>query len=246
MKKFVVLVALLMLATPSFAIEDVKPADEKKPATAEDKFAPGAAQKGWPRKYTENYINEITKIYGVTGKDPIIYVALDMLKDTMGEFSRQAILGNNLSQRPFKVEFKNLGEIDPNFASFDAIGWKKQTGFINKKDQLHIFINPRHKDAPPGALSALLAHEALHQDEFNSLSEETYAWTMEAATWCEILRLYPESNDTLHPLVKRENTLKKLFERGNYTDIYIKKTVHSNDGYKNLPATSPGFGFEAL
>ena len=35
--------------------------------------------------------------------------------------------------------------------------------------------------------------------------------------------------------------LKKLFERGKYSDKYIKKTVWSNDGYKNLPTTSPGF-----
>ena len=91
-------------------------------------------------------------------------------------------------------------------------------------------------------MAALLAHEALHQDEYNSLAEETYAWTMEASVWCEILNAYPESgNDNMHPLVRRENTLKKLFEKGNYTNKYIKKTVQSNRGYKNLPATSPGF-----
>ena len=33
------------------------------------------------------------------------------------------------------------------------------------------YINPKHRNAPPGALAALLAHEALHQDEYNSLSE---------------------------------------------------------------------------
>ena len=87
-----------------------------------------------------------------------------------------------------------------------------------------------------------MAHEALHQDEYNSLAEETYAWTMEASVWCEILRVFPESGDDNHnALVARENTLKKLFERGKYSDKYIKKTVWSNDGYKNLPTTSPGF-----
>jgi hypothetical protein len=150
-------------------------------------------------------------------------------------------LGNNLSQRNFIIEFKQLGDIDKSYESFDALGWKKQVGVLGKKDQLYVFINPRHKDATPGALAALLAHEALHQDEFNSLAEETYAWTMEAAVWCEIAKIHPVSNDTLHPLIKRENTLKRLYERGNYTDAYIKKTVHSNDGYRALPSTSPGF-----
>ena len=64
---------------------------------------------------------------------------------------------------------------------------------------------------------------------------------MEASVWYEIVKLYPESNDELHPLVVRENMLKKLFERGNYSNKYIKKTVMSNEGYKNLPSTSPGF-----
>ncbi len=239
--KLIILCTLLMMGAPGFTIDDKEP---PKPASAQDKFAPGAAQKQYPRQYTQENLINLAKIYKDVSEDEVIYVALDMLKNTSGEFSRRAITGNNLSQRPFKIEFKNLGDIDPEFVSFDALGWKKQTGIINKKDQLYIFINPRHKDAPAGALAALLAHEALHQDEFNSLAEETYAWTMEAAVWDEIMKMYPESNDTLHPLVKRENTLKKLLERGNYSDKYIKKTVHSNDGYKDLPATSPGF--EAL
>ena len=190
--------------------------------------------KTYPAKYTSEYIKEIKPMYKSVGKDEIFYVALDMLKGTNGEFSRNAILGNNLSGRQVKIEFRDLGTINPDYAKFDALGWKK-----NK--QLFIFINPRHKDAPPGALAALLSHEALHQDEFNSLAEETYAWTMEASVWYEISKLYPESNDELHPLVVRENTLKKLFERGGYSNKYIKKTVMSNEGYKNLPSTSPGF-----
>lgn len=188
----------------------------------------------YPAKYTAQYIKQITPMYKPTSKDEVIYVALDMLKGTNGEFSRNAILGNNLSGKPVKIEFRDLGTINPDYANFDALGWKK-----NK--QLFIYINPRHKDAPPGALAALLSHEALHQDEFNSLAEETYAWTMEAAVWYEIVKLYPESNDEIHPLVDRENKLKQLFIRGNYSDKYIKKTVMSNEGYKDLPSTSPGF-----
>ena len=156
-----------------------------------------------------------------------------MLKDTKGNFSRNAILGNNLSHRPVKIEFRDLGQINQEYATFDALGWKK-----GKK--LFIYISNRHKDAPAGALAALLAHEALHQDEFNSLAEEIYAWTMEAFVWDDILKIYPES-DKEHPLVKRENTLLKHLEKGNYTNKYIKKAVMQNHGYRNLPSYSPGF-----
>lgn len=188
----------------------------------------------YPAKYTPEYIKQITPAYKDVSKDEVFYVALDMLKDTEGMFSRNAILGSNLSQKPMKIEFRDLSMINPQYANFDALGWKKGKN-------LFIYINRKHKNAPAGALAALLAHEALHQDEFNSLAEETYAWTMEAFVWDEILKIYPESNQESSALVKRENTLKKLLEKGNYTNKYIKKAVVQNEGYKNLPSYSPGF-----
>lgn len=188
----------------------------------------------YPKKYTQTYVETIKEEYKAVGRDEVFYVALDMLKGTNGEFSRQAILGRNLSAKPIKIEFKDLGSINKNYETFDALGWKK-------KDRLYIYISQKHSDAPAIALAALLSHEAIHQDEYNSLQEETYAWTMEAAVWSELLELNPTYEVNFHPLVTRENTLKKLFEKGNYTDKYIKKTVYSNAGYQNLPETSPGF-----
>ena len=203
------------------------------PAFAKN-FEPVPSNVKLPAKYTQSYIDTISPEYSKVSNEQIFHVALDMLKDTSGDFSRKAILGYNITQYPVKIEFKDLSEIDQAYATFDAVGWKK-------KGKLYIFINPKHQYAPPGALAALLAHEALHQDEYNSLSEETYAWTMEAVVWTEILKLYPESNNLDSSLVTRENILKQLLEKGNYTNKYIKKTVYANNGYKNLPLTSPGF-----
>lgn len=187
-----------------------------------------------PAKYTQDYINSISDEYKQVSDEQIFHVALDMLKGTSGDFSRKAILGHNVTQYPVKVMFKDLSELNESYASFDAVGWKK-------KGRLYIYINPKHQTAPPAALAALLSHEALHQDEYNSLSEETYAWTMEANVWCEMLKRFPESNNLESALVMRENILKQLLEKGNFTNKYIKKTVYANDGYKNLPLTSPGF-----
>ncbi len=220
MKKFILtLLSILLVSTPAFSWGEPEPV----PPTVK-----------LPSKYTQEYIKYITEEYKCTGKHELIYVAIDMLKGTEGDFSRKALLGNNLSGYPVKIEFKDLSTINKDYADFDAIGWKK-------KKKLYIYINPKHQYAPPGALAALLAHEALHQDEYNSLSEETYAWTMEAAVWCEMRDLYPESNKEDDPLVKRENTLKQLFEKGGYTNQYIKKAVYANKGYQGLPLTSPGF-----
>ena len=187
-----------------------------------------------PAKYTQEYIDSISDEYKNVSDEQIFHVALDMLKGTSGDFSRKAILGYNLTQYPVKVMFKDLSEINEAYSTFDAIGWKK-------KGKLYIYINPKHEYAPPGAIAALLAHEAIHQDEYNSLSEETYAWTMEAVVWTEILKMFPESNNLESALVTRENILKQLLEKGNHTNKYIKKTVYANEGYKNLPLTSPGF-----
>lgn len=187
-----------------------------------------------PEKYTQDYIDSLAEEYKKVSNEQIFHVALDMMKGTKADFSRRAILGYNLTQKPVKIEFKDLSELNQAYASYDAVGWKK-------KNRLYIYINPKHEYAPPAALAALLAHEALHQDEYNSLSEETYAWTMEANVWCEMLKRFPESNNLESPLVMRENVLKQLLEKGNYTNKYIKKTVYANDGYKNLPLTSPGF-----
>jgi len=187
-----------------------------------------------PDKYTQEYIDSLDLEYGNVTRDQIFHVALDMMKGTTAEFSRKAILGYNLTQKPIKIEFKDLTELNEAYASYDAVGWKK-------KNRLYIYINPKHEEAPPAALAALLAHEALHQDEYNSLSEETYAWTMEANVWCEMLKRYPEANNLESSLVTRENVLKQLLEKGNFTNKYIKKTVYANEGYKDLPLTSPGF-----
>lgn len=187
-----------------------------------------------PQKYSEEYVTYIADEYKNVTNNKLVMVALDMLKGTEGEFSRKAILGYNLTGYPIKIEFKNLATVNKAYENFDAVGWKK-------KKKLYIYINPKHVNAPPAALAALLSHEALHQDEYNSLSEETFAWTMEAVVWIDLVAIYPESNIENNALVKRENTLKKLFEKGHNSYQYIKKSVYQNKGYQGLPLTSPGF-----
>ena len=218
MKKILLLFSALLL---SFSV-------------AKAELVPVPGQVKLPVKYTEEYINSLAETYKKVSNEQIFHVALDMMKDTNAEFSRKAILGYNLTQKPIKIEFKDLSELNEAYSSYDAVGWKK-------KNKLYIYINPKHEYAPPAALAALLSHEALHQDEYNSLSEETYAWTMEATVWCELLKRYPESNNLESELVVRENVLKQLLEKGNYSNKYIKKTVYANQGYKDLPLTSPGF-----
>ena len=177
---------------------------------------------------------EFQRKYKKITKEDRIIEALELLKNTVGKFSYDAILQKNLTHKPMVIKFKELSEINPQYASFDALGWR-QAGKLN------IYINAKHADAPAAALAAILAHEALHQDEFDSLNEETYAWTMEASVWTQLCDQQPNVSKINHPLVTRENMLKQLFEKGNYSSKYIKKSVFSNPSYSKLPVRSPGF-----
>ena len=181
--------------------------------------------------------DKLFKKYKNVTDNPSLIQALETLDKTSGKYSKEAILGKNLTNRPIKIEFLNLSTISPMYMNFDALGWKK-------KKNLYIYINEKHSDAPIEALSAILAHEAIHQDEHNSLNEETYAWTLEAAVWTQLSDDNPELEKISHPLVERENVIKKLFVRGNYTSKYIHKFVVTNKGYQNLPERS--YGFEEL
>jgi len=181
------------------------------------------------------YVHQKNEYAEVTN-DPNIMKALDLMVGTKGEFSRNAILGNNLSGKPIKIMFKDLSCISQKYASFDALGWKDN-------GQLYIFINSKHKNAPSEAFGSLLSHEALHQDEHNSYNEETYAWTMEAAVWLEMKKRNPDLDklNYEHPLVNRENTLENMFKNANFTNKKIRNAVETNPGYSDLPKRSPGF-----
>ena len=71
-------------------------------------FEPVSGQIKLPEKYTQEYIDSISEEYKDVSKEQIFHVALDMLKGTSGDFSRKAILGYNLTQKPVKIEFRDL------------------------------------------------------------------------------------------------------------------------------------------
>ena len=79
-----------------------------------------------PAKYTQEYIDSLADEYKKVSNQQIFHVALDMMKDTTAEFSRKAILGYNLTQKPIKIEFKDLSELNEAYKSYDAVGWKRK------------------------------------------------------------------------------------------------------------------------
>ena len=225
---------IFIVGLSSFAFNNAPPGiDESKMQSSQ--IAEGMSVNK-PQFDTDAY----SKKYKKVTKDGAVMQAMEMMQTiNIAKYSYNALMGNNLTEKPFKIEFKNIAEIRQEYASFDALGWKK-------KNRLYIYINEKHRNAPPEALAALLAHEAIHQDEFASLNEETYAWTLESAVWMKLAEKNPSVEKSPSSLVDRENMLKKLFVKGDYTNKYIKKAVYTNPGYKNLPTRSPGFEDEDL
>jgi hypothetical protein len=70
-----------------------------------------------------------------------------------------------------KVLFKSLAELNPQYTDFDALAWMDAEG------NWMLFINEKHQHAPTHALAALIAHEAMHGDAYNSRQEEAEAWS---------------------------------------------------------------------
>ncbi len=236
MKKKIILIASLILLNTSFSygFNNAQAGIDESKLNAQQNQEEASVNK--PEFDTDAY----SKKYKKLTKDGVVMQAMELMqKHTITKYSYNALMGNNLTEKPFKIEFKNIAEIRQEYASFDALGWKK-------KDRLYIYINEKHRNAPPEAIAALLAHEAIHQDEFASLNEETYAWTLEAAAWMKLTEKNPSVEKNASTLVDRENMLKKLFIKGDYTNKYIKKAVYTNPGYKNLPTRSPGFEDEDL
>lgn len=178
-----------------------------------------------------------TKSYSHITTNSNIINAINLMGNATSNWAQKAILGDNVSGLPIKVQFKNLASISPSYSNFDALGWKDGR-------QLYIFINRKHRNAPPEAIASLLSHEAVHQDEHCSLEEETYAWGYEASAWIQMKKNNPSLNQiprNQHALVDRLNTLEKLFKTANYSTKNIRNVVYTNPGYKGLPIHSPGF-----
>ncbi len=175
--------------------------------------------------------------------DPVIEQAIKCMDGTTAVWSKRAIFGENITNKPIKVSFYDLEKVSKAYKNNDALGWMK------KDKTLQIYINEKHKEAPPEAIASVLAHEALHQDAFNSLEEETFAWTYEADVWHQMKVRNPalkEVNVDEFPLVKRENILEFNLIRGAYTSKYIRQMVYSNGNYRSLKKYSPGFDAKTI
>lgn len=168
-------------------------------------------------------------------KDPEIIEAIGLMKYSPARESYNIILGQNPTKNVIKVSFRNLSELDYKFTNYDAIGWLKF-------NRLYIYVNEKHKNAPPEALCALIASRVFNQDAYDSKNEEVYIWTLEAVVWDYFLQKNPSLADSKALLVtKRENPINKLFNKSTKDITTLEKAVRANKSYIYIENESPGF-----
>ena len=161
-------------------------------------------------------------------RDESIMKAFTLMGDGRGETSLDRIVN-----RPMRVIFKDMSTLHKALKNYDALSW------ISNQGEEVIFINEKHRNAPPEALAALISHEAMHDDEYNSLNEEVQSWRHEAVVWMELKAKNPVLANLpigRYPLVDRENRIEAEYHKGN-----LEKFVRSSPGYQKLPETSPGY-----
>jgi hypothetical protein len=179
--------------------------------------------------FSQNRYHPLTSTFKYTQESAIIQ-AFRLLEGTSGEHSLDAILDHST-----RVLFRDLRAIDKRLKDFHAVSWT----ISESSNQYMIFINEKHRTAPPEALAALIAHEAMHSDPHNSLNEEVAGWRREAEVWMEMKRRNPELNKISagnDPLVDRLNRLEMEYNKGNFDQF-----VRTQPGYVGLSESSPGF-----
>lgn len=173
--------------------------------------------------------HSLAQFIRITHDQPIIE-ALYYLEQSSAAQTIDVLLGHR-----GRVFFKDMRYMGRGVQDFDALSWRSSEG------KWVVFIHQKHRNAPPQALAALIAHEAMHSDIDNSLAEEIAGWRQEAKIWTEMQAHYPVKSQVLadpsQALVQRLEKL-RLAQQSNQ----LAALVRSNPGYSGLEDTSPGFG----
>lgn len=153
----------------------------------------------------------------------LIAEALRDLKESPAKITYRRILGNNNTQRPIKIKFKNLSRINEKYTNYEMISKVK-------RKRAYIYINKKHKNAPSELLAASIAGLSVHDDKKNSVNEETYAWSVEAVLSDYFLKVNPDVVKYDSTITERQAALRQLYAKSPRDAKYIVSTVRKNRG----------------
>lgn len=162
--------------------------------------------------------------WGNTSEQQKIDSAVEVIKSYGFDKNIAILQGDNYTQKPVSIIFKNLADVDFAYAKFYAI-----TATDDKGD-LYILLNDNLRNSDTKALACLILHESNHckKNIADSVSEELMAHTQEFMLYERIL----DDNENLQyktddRLVVRLNKLKKIY------DDAVKAYITNNSSYVN-------------
>lgn len=153
----------------------------------------------------------------------LIAEALKDLRESPAKITYRRILGNNNTQKPIKIKFKNLARINEKYTNYEMISKVK-------RKRAYIYINKKHKKAPSELLAASIAGLSVHDDKKNSVNEETYAWAVEAVLSDYFLKVNPDVVNYDSTITQRQAALRQLYSKSPRDAKYIVSTVRKNRG----------------
>ncbi len=228
---FIMCTVFLGFCAPSYASFFLT--QEQKDAKAARKAAVKAEKLA--KKAEKKRIKNLKKFYKPVSSDMKIVDAMELMKKSPAIGAYEMIIGDNYTEKPIKIGFENLGEIRKKYSNFDAINRKK-------RGTLHIYVDKRHKNAPPEAIAALVSGMPVHiNDKKDSVNEETYAWSVEAVVWGYLSRKNPDVLKQRSRLVNREEILRQQYEKSPRNAQYIVETVRKKRGDIRYKWESPGY-----
>lgn len=174
----------------------------------------------------------------ITSDKKIIQVLDSLNKTSLDVKTKDAILGNNITNHPIKIMFTDLSKFSGSNETYEALTC------LDKNGHVYILINNEHKDAPVEALMSLLSHEVIHQDNISSRAEELQGWMNETIEWMMLKKLNPELNNipaNKSSLVDRLNTLEKMYINADYSYDSIYQQICINPAYQDIAQYSPGY-----
>jgi hypothetical protein len=163
--------------------------------------------------------------------EPALLKAMALMNTTSGGQDSLKLM----QQKQTRVLFRDLSVFGKTIAQYDALAWMSNTGAVV------LLLNQKHQHAPPEALAALIAHEAMHCDGENSKQEEVEAWNREGEVWQALYPSFMQSasrykKEDAAPLLHRLNTLLAKQENGQLDEF-----VRNHEAYKALGDSSAGF-----
>ena len=157
---------------------------------------------------------------------PVLTEALHKLEVMNNRKVLDVIQGNNSTNRPIKIMFRNLEVLG--YGTCEAVTAKTADG------GLVILISSNYKTAPVEAVACLIAHESVHHENTKTYEEEVRAWNTEVKTWISFTDVNPSLKSSDSKLVKRLNYLSKLYKNDGNQMTTIAGIIANNPAYSTL------------